>query len=48
MSKFDSEAFIKEMEEMYGVEDLPLDYEEYENYIEEYEKQTERDLRGGM
>ena len=23
-------------------------YEEYENYIEEYEKQTERDLRGGM
>ena len=50
MSKyqFDSEAFIKEMEEMYGVEDLLLDYEEYENYIEEYEKQTERDLRGGM
>ena len=50
MSKyqFDSETFIKEMEEMYGVEDLPLDYEEYENYIEEYEKQTERDLRGGM
>ena len=29
-------------------EDLPLDYEEYENYIEEYEKQTERDLRGGL
>ena len=48
MTKFDSEAFIKEMEEIYGVEDLPLDYEEYENYIEEYEKQTERDLRGGM
>ena len=50
MSKyqFDSEGFIKEMEEMYGIEDLPLDYEEYENYIEEYEKQTERDLRGGM
>ena len=48
MLKFDSEAFIKEMEEIYGVEDLPLDYEESENYIEEYEKQTERDLRGGM
>ena len=48
MLRFDSEAFIKEMEEIYGVEDLPLDYEEYENYIEEYEKQTERDLRGGM
>ena len=48
MYKFDSEAFIREMEEMYVVEDLPLDYEEYENYIEEYEKQTERDLRGGL
>ena len=48
MYKFDSDSFIKEMEEIYGVEELPLDYEEYENYIEEYEKQTERDLRGGM
>ena len=48
MYKFDSESFIKEMEEIYGVEDLPLDYEDFENYIEEYEKQTERDLRGGM
>ena len=48
MYKFDSDSFIKEMEEIYGVEDLPLDYEEYENYIKEYEKQTERDLRGGM
>ena len=48
MKRFDSESFIKEMEEIYGVEDLPLDYEEYENYIEEYEKQTERDLRGGL
>ena len=48
MYKFDSESFIKEMEEIYGVEDLPLDYADFENYIEEYEKQTERDLRGGM
>ena len=48
MYKFDSDNFIKEMEEIYGIEELPLDYEEYENYIEEYEKQTERDLRGGM
>ena len=49
MYKFDSEAFIKEMEELNkGVEETPLDYEEFENYIEEYEKQTERDLRGGM
>ena len=48
MLKFNSDEIIKEMEEIYGVEDLPLDYEEYENYIEEYEKQTERGLRGGM
>ena len=48
MLRFNSDEFIKEMEEIYVVEDLPLDYEEYENYIEEYEKQTERDLRGGM
>ena len=48
MLRFNSDEFIKEMEEIYGTEDLPLDYEEYENYIEEYEKQTERDLRGGM
>ena len=48
MYKFDSESFIRGLEEIYGVEDLPLDYEEYENYIEEYEKQTERGLRGGM
>ena len=48
MYKFDSDSFIRGLEEIYGVEDLPLDYEEYENYIEEYEKQTERGLRGGM
>ena len=48
MLRFNSDEFIKEMEEMYGVEDLPLDYEEYENYIEEYEKQTERDLKNDL
>ena len=48
MLRFNSDEFIKEMEEIYGIEELPLDYEEYENYIEEYEKQTERGLRGGM
>ena len=48
MLRFNSDEFIKEMEEIYGVEDLPLDYEEYENYIEEYEKQTERDLKGDL
>lgn len=47
MYKFDSEAMIKELEEIYGVEDTPIDYEEFEEYIE-YKKITERDLRGGM
>ena len=48
MYKFDSDSFIKEMEEIYGVEELPLDYEDFENYIEEYEKQTERGLKGDL
>ena len=48
MFKFNSDEFIKEMEEMYGVEELPLDYEDFENYIEEYEKQTERDLKNDL
>ncbi len=47
MYKFDSEAFIKELEQIRGVEDTPIDYEDFEEYIE-YEKITERDLRGGM
>ena len=42
---FDSEAFIREMEEINGVEDSFLDYEEYEEY---YEQITERSLRGGL
>lgn len=46
MLKFDSEAFIKEMESLEGVEETPLDYEEFE--LEEYEKMNERDLRGGI
>ena len=47
MYKFDSDAFIKEMEELEkGVEETPLDYEDFE--LEEYEKMNERDLRGGM
>ena len=48
MLRFNSDEFIKEMEEIYGVEELPLDYEEYENYIEEYEKHTERDLKNDL
>ena len=46
MLKFDSEAFIKEMESLEGVEETPLDYEEFEQ--EEYERMNERDLRGGI
>ena len=43
--KFDSEAFIEEMESIPGVEDSPIDYEDYEEY---YEQITERELRGGL
>ena len=46
MLKFDSETFIKEMESLEGVEETPLDYEEFEQ--EEYERMNERDLRGGI
>ena len=46
MLKFDSEAFIKELESLEGVEETPLDYEDFE--LEEYEKINERDLKGGI
>ena len=42
---FDSESFIKEMESIPEVEDVPMDYEEYEEY---HEQITERELRGGL
>ena len=50
MYKFDSDAFIKEMEELGGVEETPIDYEEYEAYLffKEQEQITERDLKGDM
>ena len=48
MYKIDADEIIKGLEERYGVEELPLDYEDFENYLEEYERQTERDLRGGL
>ncbi|MGL5718824.1 MAG: hypothetical protein ACRCX2_37830 [Paraclostridium sp.] len=44
--KFDSESFIKEMESLEGVEDTPISYEDYEK--EQYERMTERELRGGL
>ena len=48
MYKFDSEKMIKELEKAYGVDETPLSYEEFEEFMEEYEQMTERDLRGGM
>ena len=48
MLKFDSEAFIKEMESLEGVEETPLDYEEFESWYEEHQKDTERGFRGGL
>jgi hypothetical protein len=48
MYKFDSEAMIKELEEIYGVDESLLDYEEFEEFMEEYEQINERDLRGDI
>ena len=45
MLKFDSEAFIKEMEELEGVEETPLDYEEFESWYEEHQQETESPWR---
>ena len=47
MYKFDSEKMIKDLEEIYGVDDSPLDYEEFEEFMQ-HEEMTERDLRGGI
>ena len=48
MLKFDSDSFIKEMESLEGVEETPLDYEEYEASLIWGESETERDLKGDM
>ena len=48
MLRFNSDEFIKEMEELEGVEETPLDFEEFESWYEEYQQETERGLRGGM
>ena len=48
MYKFDSEAMIKELEEIYGVDESLLDYEEFEEFMEEYEQITERELKGDL
>ena len=48
MYKFDSEAMIKELEMIYGVDETPMDYEDFENYMEEHEQMTERDLKNDL
>ena len=49
MYKFDSESFIKQLEEECGVEETPLDYEEFEEWLSnQHEEMTERDLKGGI
>ena len=48
MLKFDSDSFIAEMESLEGVEETPLDYEEYEASLIWGESETERDLKGDM
>ena len=47
MLKFDSDSFVREMEELEGVKETPLDYEEYEAYMyyKDKEQITERDLK---
>lgn len=47
MYKFDSDAFIKEMESLEGVEETPLDYEDYELYME-VEEMKEKDIKGDI
>lgn len=42
---FDSEAFIKEMESLESIEETPLSYEDYE---EEMEQITEREIKGDL
>ena len=48
MHKFNSEAFIKEIEKLNkGIEESPLDYEVDESWYEN-ELQTERDLKNDL
>lgn len=43
---FDSDAWIKEMESIYGVEDTSINYDDID--LAQYEQITERELRGDM
>ena len=50
MLKFNSDEFIKEMEELNrGVEEIPLDYEEFEIWLNnQYGEITERELKSDI
>ena len=50
MLKFNSDEFLKEMEELNkGIEESPLDYEEFEEWLNnQHDEINERGLRGGM
>ena len=49
MLKFDSYSFIKEMESLESVEETPLDYEEFEIWLNnQHEEMTERDLKNDL
>ena len=47
MYKFNSEKMIKELEEVYGVDETPLSYEEFEEFMQ-HEEMTERDLKNDL
>ena len=47
MLKFDPEQIIKELEEIYGVDDTPISYEEFEEFMQ-YEEMNERDLKNDL
>ena len=47
MLKFDPEQIIKELEEIYGVDESLLDYEEFEEFMQ-HEEMTERDLKNDL
>jgi hypothetical protein len=47
MYKFDAEQIIKELEEIYGVDESLLDYEEFEEFMQ-HEEMNERDLKNDL
>ena len=49
MLKFDSYSLIKEMESLESVEETPLDYEEFEIWLNnQYGEITERELKNDI